>query len=78
MVETNRDRIEFYLGDACVSRIESSHAPDRGDKVNIRKTTYVVVGRSYTVDHADEFWQRSLCCVVTLGPVEGAVEMVGS
>lgn len=66
----NRDRIEFYLvgQGGYIASTESSHAPDRGDKVNIRSFNYVVVGRSYTVDHAAEFHLTSVVCVITLEP----------
>lgn len=60
------DRIEFHLGDRIVAWADSSHAPDRGDKVNIRKVTYVVIGRTYTLDHADEPRERSVVCVLNL------------
>lgn len=64
----NRDRIEFYerATSALLASTQSSHAPDRGDKVNIRSKTYVVAGRSYTVDHAAEFHLTSVVCVVSL------------
>lgn len=61
-----RDMIEFHLGEKIIAWAESSHAPDRGDMVNIRSTTYVVKGRTYTVDHADSTVQRSVVCVINL------------
>lgn len=47
-------RVEMYLGDAIVVGVESSFAPDVGELINIRKITYHVIWRSFTVDHADE------------------------
>ncbi len=45
------DAIEFHMPDGLILTVESSHAPDRGDKVNINKRTYKVIGRTYTVDY---------------------------
>lgn len=61
-----RDGIEFHLGERVLLSMESSHAPDRGDLVNIRKVTYRVIGRTYTVDHADEPRERQMVCVINL------------
>lgn len=67
----NRDRIEFYRegerGHIAVT--DSSHAPDRGDKVNIKGVTYMVLGRTYTVDQSDNWNLTSVVCVITLGPL---------
>jgi len=61
-----KDQIEFHLGDRILVVADSSHAPDRGDLVNIRKVTYTVIGRTYTVDHSDEPRQRRVVCVINL------------
>jgi len=60
------DKIEFHMGGAVIAWADSSHAPDRGDKVNIRKQTYKVLGRTYTLDYADDARQRSVVCVLNL------------
>jgi len=60
------DAIEFHLGNQVILAMESSHAPDRGDLVNIRKVTYRVVGRTYTIDHASEPRMRQIVCVINL------------
>ena len=65
----NRDRIEFYVGGVSkglFAFVESSHAPGRGDKVNIRGETYTVRGRSYSLDQSERISERSMCCVVVL------------
>lgn len=58
--------VEFYLGAAqqpfCI--IEAEFQPNDGDFVNIKGCTYKVTGRSFTVDHADSFTQRSMRCNV--------------
>ena len=65
------DAIEFHLGHRVLLEVESSHAPDRGDKVNIGKQTYAVVGRSYTVDYAFDGPARTqTVCIISLEPTE--------
>ncbi|GEM_PF-3718179 len=65
-----RDTIEFYVvgkkGHIAVA--ESSHAPQKGDHVCILGETYVVAGRSYTVDHAREWDQTAVVCVLMIEP----------
>ncbi len=66
-----RDRIEFYVGGVSkghIAVVESSHAPDRGDKINIRGVTYTVMNRSYALDESDCIIEQSMCCVVILEP----------
>lgn len=61
------DAIEFHVGNRCILEIDSSHAPDRGDKVNINKRTYKVIGRSYTIDHAyDGPALQKVYCIINL------------
>lgn len=49
---TDMDKIEFYLvgSEHPFESVFSSFAPIDGDLVNIRKVTYLVVGRSLTMD----------------------------
>jgi len=63
------DAIEFFVSDRLLLTVESSHAPDRGDLVNIRKTEYRVIGRTYTVDQADEPRLRQVVCIINLEKV---------
>jgi hypothetical protein len=65
------DGIEFHVGERILLSMESGHAPDRGDLVNIRKVTYRVIGRTYTVDHADEARERQMVCVINLEEIVG-------
>jgi hypothetical protein len=60
------DTLEFYLGDAQrpFLAIKSSFQPNDDDLVNIKGKTYKVLARSFTVDHADDMWQRSIRCNV--------------
>ncbi len=60
------DKIEFYLDDRKhpFLTIESSFQPNTRDLVNIKGETYKVLGRSFTVDHADDIRQRSIRCNV--------------
>lgn len=57
------DTIEFYCDDKLVTAVKSSFAPDPGEKVNIHKVTYVVLGRTYTVDYAGERFSHCVCVV---------------
>ncbi|MBC8037584.1 MAG: hypothetical protein H7X89_10255 [Rhizobiales bacterium] len=63
------DGIEFRLGDRMLLAMETSHAPDRGDLVNIRKTDYRVIGRTYAVDDANDPRLREMVCIVKLAEV---------
>ena len=60
------DRIEFYLGDSCIAYADSSHAPDRGDRISIRGETYQIIGKSYTLDYADNPVGKAMVCVLHL------------
>jgi hypothetical protein len=74
------DQVEFHFPDGEVLAVESSHAPDRGDLVNIRKVTYCVIGRTYTVDHAHERDLTQVVCIVNLAdpaPTHERGEAVG-
>jgi hypothetical protein len=57
------DIIEFYVDDHLVTAVKSSFAPDIGEKVNIMKQTYEVIGRTYTVDYANERFAHCNCIV---------------
>lgn len=63
------DAVEFHLGERILLSMESSHAPDRGDLVNLRKVIYEVIGRTYAVDYADEPRARQMVCVINLAEV---------
>jgi hypothetical protein len=60
------DVIEIYLGNARhpFASAQSSFAPDAGDLINIEQVTYRVVGRSFTIDHADDAAERQVRCNV--------------
>lgn len=60
------DKIEFYHDDKQMPflTIESSFQPNEGDFVNIQKVTYEVIGRSFTVDHAETPQLRQVRCNV--------------
>lgn len=62
------DVVEVYIGKRAILRAESSFAPDDGDLITIRKQTYRVVGRSFTVDHADDYAQCQFRCNVIVEP----------
>lgn len=63
---STRDRIEFWEGEHLMFGMDSSFAPAEGELVNIKKRTYRVIGRSFTVDHADDFAERQIRCNVIL------------
>ena len=65
-----KDMLEFYVGKRCICALESSHAPDRGDMVNINKITYKVTGRTYTIDYVGERNVHANC-IITLDVFEG-------
>lgn len=65
------DKIEFHLGNRVLLEVESSFAPDRGDRVCVAKKVYPVVGRSYVIDYAfDGPALQQVCCVIDLGEPE--------
>lgn len=62
-----RDIVEFYLlhSPSPFLRVQSSFAPVEGDLINIRGVTYIVVGRSFSVDHGDEpVYMQARCNVL--------------
>lgn len=70
MIEIERhnqhDIIEFWHGPDVLCTVESSFAPDRDDLVNIRKKTYKVIGRTFTVDHSEEGYLKQVACIINL------------
>jgi hypothetical protein len=61
------DKLEFYFEDKQNPFIilDSSFQPNDGDLVNIKGVTYVVLGRSFSVDHSAKP-ERSIRCNVIL------------
>lgn len=57
------DTIEFYHDDQLIAAVKSSFAPRKGEKINIKNKTYIVVGRTYTVDYAGERFAHCVCVV---------------
>lgn len=64
------DRVEIFMQDKLLVQLESSHAPDRGDTINIRQKNYKVIGRTFTVDYADSISQRQINCIVNVEPTK--------
>lgn len=66
------NKVEFYRGASqnpfCT--IEAEFQPNDGDLVNISSVTYQVTGRSFTMDHADSFTERSMRCNVIVEKVD--------
>lgn len=64
------DVVEFYLNSnkdpLLLCRIESSFRPQESEYVCIRKVNYMVETVSFTVDHADKFNEKQVCCNVYL------------
>jgi hypothetical protein len=58
------DRLEVWLGAKLLLAMDSSHSPAVGELINIKKATYKVVGRSFTVDRADNISLRQVRCNV--------------
>lgn len=64
------DKIEFMHNGRLIAFAESSHAPDRGDLINIRKENWIVMGRTFTLDHAGSR-NPSMSCIINLaGPLK--------
>ena len=60
------DSVEFYEGkkQSPFLTVNSSFHPNEGDLVNIQKVTWEVVGRSFSVDYADDGTRRKMRCNV--------------
>lgn len=67
------DRIEFWIADKVLLALDSSFAPAEGELINIKRVTYRVVGRSFTVDQADDLALRQIRCNVILEPFGGDI-----
>jgi len=50
------DLVEIYENETahCLTAVESSMRPQKGDVINIRKVDWMVVDSNYSVDHADD------------------------
>ena len=68
------DRLEVWLGPTLMLAADSSFAPDEGELINIRKATYRVVGRSFTIDHADDLRERQVRCNIIVELFSGDSE----
>ena len=68
------DRLEIWLNDRILLGVDSSFAPAEGELINIKKITYRVVGRSFSVDHADDLFERQVRCNITVEPVDPPVK----
>lgn len=55
------DRMEVVCDGVCVFAGETSHSPEPGELINIRKLTYQVLGRTFTVDYVDERHVQVVC-----------------
>lgn len=67
---SDRDRIEFYFEDNFLAGGTTSMTPDRGEFINIKKVTYKVLGRTYTLDYADESIATCMVCIIDLALAE--------
>ena len=75
----NGDTVEFYLPDKVnpFLIVDSSFQPNDGDLVSIKGVTYVVLGRSFSVDYSGKPEQAMRCNVIVekqTGPERGAVD----
>jgi hypothetical protein len=66
-----KTRVEFYLNsrNSYFCGVDAEFQPNDGDLVNIRKVTYKVIGRSFTVDHADDINECRMRCNVIVEEV---------
>jgi hypothetical protein len=62
------DVLEIYEEDKRVPfvRISSGFQPSEGDLINIRTVTWLVLGRSFTVDKAGDVDQSIRCNVIVV------------
>lgn len=65
------DRLEIWLGDALMLALDSSFTPEEGELINIKRVTYRVVGRSFTVDQSDDPFERQIRCNVIVELASG-------
>lgn len=65
------ESIEFYLAnrDAPFLVISASFQPNDGDLINIKKETYKVQGRSFTIDHS-MLPSRTMRCILIVEKVK--------
>ena len=62
-------RLEFYISGKghLIAAIDAESCPDVGEKISIRKATWLIVSRSWAVDHADELRDQSLRVCLNCG-----------
>lgn len=63
---SERDFIEFHLGEATIAAVNSSMVPPEGSFINIRGETYVVELVTFALDYEALPLQRRMCCHVNL------------
>jgi hypothetical protein len=59
-----RDSVEFYedghLGPFLI--VDSNFQPNDGDEISIKKETWIVIGRSFSVDYSDDSREKAMRC----------------
>lgn len=60
------DSVEFYVKDRQMPflTVSSSFQPNDDDLINIKKKTWRVIGRSFTVDNSDSSEKSMRCNVI--------------
>lgn len=62
----NRDCVEFYDGQRCLVRVDSSIVPLIASLISIRGVTWVVAKITYAVDYADNSREKAMRVCVDL------------
>ncbi len=65
-VRAVRDQLEIFIDGHLEAVIETSFAPAKGETINFRQVDFVVLSRTYTIDHIDEPRQRAAVCVINV------------
>ena len=70
-------RLEFYnrRNQGLIVSVKAESCPSTGDKVSIRGTPWLVVTRSWAVDHADDARTRELRVCLNCDPTDGDLEV---
>lgn len=64
------DVVEIWIGESIIHRQKSSFAPMEGELLNMRGITYRVIGRSFTIDQADNPRLAQMRCNLIVEPTE--------
>lgn len=60
----NKIEIHLDIDKPPIARIDTTFQPEVGEYINIKKTTYKIIHRSWTVDYSGQPHQEMCCTLI--------------